>query len=730
MMKEKCGMLLYGEFTMKRYESNVSLAFCMVLAGLCAVPRVYAGPATCGTTSSNLELCVRFDNLGYAPALLVDFSRDLTTDPDNPTVTLLRGDDGQGTTYEWRVWCEDASDDPANIGSISGTLAEDYDVKILDANGDPGAATVGEINLNPSDPSNFSRISEGRITGDLTDDLFLQEDDGTPPTGGELDLQIYGNATGCITAPIVEQLYILGNLSGDITVSNKVDGTLEVRGTVDDAVIHIQDTAWETTLLFNTAGGHGEYDFDADLELVNGVPFGVDVEIRGTLLFGSKIDLYGQGVAGTLVLSGGAGDIVNGGDVAYTSWIRLVVYSPDCQNPNRFSGTATFANVNSEIGAEGANVDGLIHVTGDLNEMIPITYGTCQPGEAGHLLPDGRIWVEGDMLFAEAIYVEGDVRGKIQVDGDIVGEVGIMILGDLTGDIVVTGEIASTGSITVDGTLESTGMISVEGSCSGDVTIGEETAASSVIHLAGGLGTTSDITINASEGAYNANGTIKVGEPGEPCPWPVAQGLLAGKITIKDQSEGTRGGDLKGLIDIGCLTGAVTLDIVVEQNMTTTGDIRIRKAATATIDVNGALLGSAKIFVEGLYGGDLTIGTYTGGLSLIHLEGGLDSGGCVKVNASEEDYHSYGTIHVGVEEPYPSPLGDISYYGSIEIEKEADPGTGGGDLNGVIRVVGCHDEEADPLDICIRGDENGTVSLVQTGCDPIVGRDCLGNCPG
>ena len=714
---------------MKRHEFDVSLAFCMVLGTLQAASTAYAGPPNCGTTSTGLELCVRFDNLEYAPALDQDFTRDLTTDPDNPSVEFLLGDDGEGTTYEWRVWCETAARAPANIGSVSGSGAEDYDVKILDDDEwpGPGAANVGQINLNPSNPSNFSRISQGWINGNLTGDLLLQEDDGTPATGGELDLWIQGNAAASITAPIVKFLLIEGNLSGNVTVSNKLDGTLEVRGTVDDVVIHIEDTGSDANLLFNTGGESGESVFDADLTLTNGIHG--HVVIHGTLPAGRTIDLNDGGVQGQLYLAGGDGDIVNGGDVKAGSLVRIAHFGGDHEIPAYFSGTATFANVDAEIGALGAYVDGLIHVTGYLNETIAITCGYCDNEDTGHLLPDGRIWVEGDMLFAYAIYVERDVRGKIQVDGDIVGELGIMIWGDLTGDIDVGGEITSTGRVAIDGTLESTGRILVDGLCSGDVTIGEGTEASSLIHLSEGLAGTGHITINASEGLYDANGSITVGEPGFLCPSPGPQGPFAGTITIKNESEQIGGGDLAGLINIGCLAGAVSGDIVVEQDMTSTGAIRIGKPATATIEVKGALDGSARIFVEGLYGGDLTIGTYTGGLSLIHLEGGLDSGGCVKINAGEGDYDANGTIHVGVDKPYPIPLGDVTYYGSIEIEKEAEPGTGGGDLNGTIRVLGCHEADADPLDICIRGDENGTVSLIQTGCDPIVGRDCVGGCP-
>jgi len=63
-------------------------------------------------------ICVRFDNLLGPPEEGFDFSFDFS-DPDKPSVDFILGDDGAGTTYQWRVWSVD-SGNPGAIGDITG----------------------------------------------------------------------------------------------------------------------------------------------------------------------------------------------------------------------------------------------------------------------------------------------------------------------------------------------------------------------------------------------------------------------------------------------------------------------------------------------------------------------------------------------------------------------------------------------------------------------------------
>ena len=113
--------------------------------------------------------------------------------------------------------------------------------------------------------------------------------------------------------------------------------------------------------------------------------------------------------------------------------------------------------------------------------------------------------------------------------------------------------------------------------------------------------------------------------------------------------------------------------------------------------------------------------------SLISLPGGLGPNGIVTVNDTQGGFNASGTIHIGRDVQNGQEI--VTFDGSIRIMKKL-LGPGGGLLLGVIKVVGCHATSAD-LDICICGDNLGTVEIVQDGCDPQVGWSCISNvCPG
>ena len=139
-------------------------------------------------------ICVRFDNVGAAPQEDFDYRFDVVTDPANPSVQLLRGRHPQETLYAWRVWSKDAQEDPANIGGITSPGEYDYDVKILNPAGEPGAANVAQIDLRPAETSKYSNLTDGRISGNLTGDLWLQRL--ATGEGGDASFTIDGNAEG------------------------------------------------------------------------------------------------------------------------------------------------------------------------------------------------------------------------------------------------------------------------------------------------------------------------------------------------------------------------------------------------------------------------------------------------------------------------------------------------------------------------------------------------------
>lgn len=130
--------------------------------------------------------------------------------------------------------------------------------------------------------------------------------------------------------------------------------------------------------------------------------------------------------------------------------------------------------------------------------------------------------------------------------------------------------------------------------------------------------------------------------------------------------------------------------------------------------------------VRGNFDGDIEIGEGTSAQSQIKLPVSLDEDGTIQVNTSQGDFDAGGLIQIGVP-PIPSAPRLVYFDGCIRIFDEAGTGDGG-DLTGSIVVYGCH-VTGDDLNICIDGDDNGNVSIIQTDCPTVeVGYSC-GGCP-
>lgn len=143
-------------------------------------------------------------NDGPGPFESIHYEID-STNPDFPNVELIAG------SLTWRVWSTD-SDNPDNLGDI-GVIScphpNNFAVTIRN-DADPflrGARHVKGITLVPSSPTNYSNILDSTITGDLTEDLIVQDD--TSGVGGELSLHIAGAVTADITAHKVHALGIV-----------------------------------------------------------------------------------------------------------------------------------------------------------------------------------------------------------------------------------------------------------------------------------------------------------------------------------------------------------------------------------------------------------------------------------------------------------------------------------------------------------------------------------------
>jgi len=92
----------------------------MVFAQVCVGQPGPSDPVCDDGGQGKPEICVRFDNRDGAPEEGTDFDFDVETDPDNPSVELYTGSNGQ-TTREWRVWCWDdiQTQTPKNLGWIT-----------------------------------------------------------------------------------------------------------------------------------------------------------------------------------------------------------------------------------------------------------------------------------------------------------------------------------------------------------------------------------------------------------------------------------------------------------------------------------------------------------------------------------------------------------------------------------------------------------------------------------
>ncbi|MFQ5463722.1 MAG: hypothetical protein ACE5E5_13985, partial [Phycisphaerae bacterium] len=123
---------------------------------------------------------------------------------------------------------------------------------------------------------------------------------------------------------------------------------------------------------------------------------------------------------------------------------------------------------------------------------------------------------------------------------------------------------------------------------------------------------------------------------------------------------------------------------------------------------------------------DITIFEATESLSLIRITEGIDADCAIVINDDEGNFDAGGDIVIGVGG---IPLPAVTFDGSILV---MDDGAGGsGDLLGDIDVTGCHPPNHDFLDICIEGNELGSVNIQQGSCsDPVCGYQCGGGaCP-
>lgn len=392
-------------------------------------------------------------------------------------------------------------------------------------------------------------------------------------------------------------------------------------------------------------------------------------------------------------------------------------------------------------------------------------------------------WIQnltGSLILQREGTSGGDISGTFQIGEDLSGDLEVPVIsgqvfvyGEVSGDIDVTvkmddgymslQELTSTGSVTiadmvndsriemvfVDGTVvlengvpsqQSLFMADFDGTLNlsdegvvGGMTIGG--GSGSIVNGGTILG-----TATLSNYAYSAEGwagTATFASVGSTGKVRFIGTDVSGEVHIS--------GDMDGLIQIIRAGSGGSLLAGAELTMGTFGDtayLWVSEAVVGDIVVKGdfeeggamyiqetlksvGATAAGRILIDGVLDGELTFGQETQGATLIRALGGIGSAGSITINDSRGNFNANGMIHIGSTSEE-TPLDDVTFDGSIMIKDT----TGGadGDLNGTIKVVGCHASSAD-LDICICGTNNGTITIVQTDCTNQVGHDCVTGCP-
>ncbi len=507
------------------------LAVCVASAVALLLFSTQATAAPVCDDDGGAYVCV--DKSGDAPLEGTDFTFDFT-DADNPDVVFLTGD------LAWKVWSQVSSSDttPANLGDLTldpTVSGNDFELTIQNGTtSGPGAVDVKSIVLNDAGFTGYSLIEGGSISGDLTSDLTLIKDSGGSG-GSASDFTIQGDAKGDIFLPrgagfSIKGAYAPATISKKIDVGDITNGTLLI-GSVAAARIDVDDfsngilqingdiagvgAAPQCTFYISSMASNsslrGAYELTAGSETIEAA-----VILSGDLASGCTIDFSNAKLANASISIGPLGQYDLVGDLLVYEWLSSSVFLGD-------------------------DISGDVTITSDFAPQSFLLKGDLSSG--------GTIDIGGDFT-----------SGTLDVEGDIAGDV--QILGDMD------------GNVTTDGKLASTGRILVNGLGTGDVSIGTETVSGSLIRMLDGLSSTGQVTVNASGGAFDANGQMHFGPVGG----PIGGGSL-GLVTFDGLV--LIDGDMTSGIGVnGCHATTDSLDIWVCG--TVTGRIKVTQTGCST----------------------------------------------------------------------------------------------------------------------------------------------------
>jgi len=603
---------------------NKSLIGSVALAGVIALAGVQVciaqpSAAVCDDGGQGKpEICVRFDNLEYPPDEGTDFDFVLG-DPDNPGVHLIRGSDGE-TTREWRVWSWDdnQTQTPKNIGTIEASNNWNYQVKLLQPDGDDGAEDLKVLDLDPTSDQYYSEVPDGSIARDLTEKFFLQRYDGN---GGQANFTIGRDvdAGAEITLPRGEGFTVERLIAGYdpnfvyIYIGEINGGNFTVGSEVRDAIFTSPDPEPEPEGLTITNNGQLRIGYDISgrvwftiEEMGSGARLKIGYErdspsqeeqlvfitVKSDLPANAGIDMENIRAAGNIDFGTNdiLGDIViysyNQGDITakdLTGTIDIMDWFSNDGNlklSGSMSGSGKF-RVNKGEGS--GKFRGDVQILGNMSGDAKIKLYKGTNGEFS-----GIAFIEvlgGSGVGSDArIVLQGDAHGSIDIDGDLAGQIkigtgegsgrvyptcSIEIGGAQTGDIKITGNVDDGASITV-GELDTDGRILIDGLCDGDILVEEGTAASSLIRAIVGLDDNGTIRLNTSQQQYDVYGTIHIGNPDLEVQDDI---VFDGCIRIYDEDEQGNNGDygnLYGSIVVnGCHDPANQLNICVDGGIDT-----------------------------------------------------------------------------------------------------------------------------------------------------------------
>ncbi len=417
---------------------------------------------------------------------------------------------------------------------------------------------------------------------------------------------------------------------------------------------------------------------------------------------------FGGGIRG-LTIDGNASGFIS------ASAIFKLVIGGSYSGPGSITAGQLFGNLGPPDatceGDLGAGIEIRQELRGGINVLQRIEGARIRV--LGGVIPSATITV--NQIVSPYGYAPDNYCPLIDLNGDHGNTAGKIIFQNViaANDVVVHGALNSPGSIDFNGS-DIYGTIDVRGGGSGNLLDGGIVRDHAIIRL----GPDSPVGF-AGKADFQALEDL----PNVPAGALVEIGSLAGGVRFKENVSGRiRAASVQGKAAITC-EGSLSGTIEVAGNCGGSISVDRDLEASGEVTIDGNLTSSGRVVIEGKCRGQVAISRQTDKLSLIHLVGGLEAGSSVSVNAGMGQYDANGTIHVGIAEFAPSP--PVIFDGAVRVRGNAG---GGGNLNGEIRVVGCH-ETGDRLDICVCGAINGTVAIEQKGCPSQVGWTCQSGCP-